>query len=362
MSLKNKNKEIMFKINKKIYLLYFLIWALVFLGPYLKNMHNFDPFAMRKMIGEWTFLFVLFLVFLINLYVLVPRFLFNEKRTQYIIMLSITIFTSIVADVFLHQWVLPRVIEIAPNLYNFNNNAPFEQFSLIGTFFNNLIISFLIIGSSTAFELFYKWLNEEKLRKDIEKEQFKTSLALLRHQVSPHFFMNTLNNIHSLIEIDSEKAQVAIERLSTLMRYLLYDSAQNTIELKKEIEFIHSFISLMQLRHSDEVYVSIVIPEQIPEVKIPPMLFISLLENAFKHGVSYPLKSFIYFELQFQKTSLHCIVKNSKHKIVKTNYGEYSGIGLENIKESLNLLYRNNFQLEISNKENEFEVDLTIPL
>jgi len=326
-------------------------------------MNSLDPFVMKRMIGEWIFLFILFLVFLINLYVLVPKFLFSDKRTRYVIMLSITIFAGIVVDVILHQWFVPREIASIPDRpYDFNNDTSFKQFSLIGTVFNNLITSILIIGSSTAFELFYKWLTEEKLRKDIEKEQFKTSLALLRHQVSPHFFMNTLNNIHSLIEIDTEKAQDAVERLSTLMRYLLYDSAQSTIELKKEVEFIYSFISLMQLRHSDEVKVSIVIPEQIPEVKIPPMLFISLLENAFKHSVSYPLKSYIHFELQFKKASLHCTIKNSKHNIPKINYGEYSGIGLENIKESLNLLYGNNFQLDIMDKENEFEVDLTIPL
>ena len=117
--------------------------------------------------------------------------------------------------------------------------------------------------------------------------------------------MNTLNNIHSLVEMDTEKAQDAIERLSTLMRYLLYDSAQNTIELKREIEFIKSFVSLMQLRHSDEVEVKVVVPEQIPDIQIPPMLFISLLENAFKHGVSYPLKSYIYFELNIEAASLH---------------------------------------------------------
>ncbi len=350
-------------MKKKLLFFYGFIWVLVFLGPYLKNMHNIDPLAMKRMMGEWIFIFILFLVFLVNLYILVPKYLFSEKRTRYVIMLIIMIFVGIVADVILHQWVVPVEVANMPDRhYDFNNDAPFKQFSLVGTIFNNLITSILIIGSSTAFELFFKWINEEKMRKDIEKEQFKTNLALLRHQVSPHFFMNTLNNIHSLIEIDSEKAQDAVERLSTLMRYLLYDSAQSTIELKKEVEFIHSFISLMQLRHSDEVKVAIVIPEQIPEVKIPPMLFISLLENAFKHGVSYPLNSYIHFELQFQKTALHCIVKNSKHNITKTNYGEYSGIGLENIKESLNLLYGNNFQLEILDKEHEFKVDLTIPL
>jgi LytS/YehU family sensor histidine kinase len=174
--------------------------------------------------------------------------------------------------------------------------------------------------------------------------------------------MNTLNNIHSLVEMDSAKAQDAIERLSTLMRYLLYDSAQSSIELKKEIEFINSFISLMQLRHSDEVEVKVVIPEQIPTTRIPPMLFISLLENAFKHGVNYPLKSYIYFELRMNETSLNCVIINSKHKISAKSQGEYSGIGLENIQKSLKLLYEDNYRLDIQDKENEFEVNLTIPL
>jgi sensor histidine kinase YesM len=205
-------------------------------------------------------------------------------------------------------------------------------------------------------------LNEEKLRKDAEKEQLKTNLALLRHQVSPHFFMNTLNNIHTLIETDAGKAQHAIERLSTLMRYLLYDSAQNTISLKKEIEFIHSFISLMQLRYSEEVEVSTKIPEQVPDIQIPPMLFISLIENAFKHGTCYPLKSYIQFEIQLNKTRLGCNIKNSKHPKTSNNKGEYSGIGLENIKESLQLLYQNDYQLDIFDKENEFEVRLSLPL
>jgi LytS/YehU family sensor histidine kinase len=146
------------------------------------------------------------------------------------------------------------------------------------------------------------------------------------------------------------------------MRYLLYDSAQNTIELKKEIEFIYSFISLMQLRHSDEVEVTVLIPDQIPDIKIPPMLFISLLENAFKHGVSYPMKSYIYLEIQIHEKTLNCTIKNSKHKTVANQFDEYAGIGLENIKKSLNLLYENDYKLDISDKESQFEINLTIPV
>jgi LytS/YehU family sensor histidine kinase len=118
----------------------------------------------------------------------------------------------------------------------------------------------------------------------------------------------------------------------------------------------------MQLRHSDEVEVSVVIPDEIPDVKIPPMLFISLLENAFKHGVSYPLKSYIYFEIRITENSLNCIIRNSKHKITTDHQGDYSGIGLDNIKESLKLLYEDNFRLNILDKESEFEVDLTLPI
>ena len=327
----------MIKTKKRILILYGLIWALVFSAPYLRNMQDINSFDWGRMVGDWTHLFFYFIVFLVNIYILVPKFLFRKKRSQYVIIVIGIIFLVTIIDMLVHPGFAPPRMQgfgmppedIQPGL--------FAPHSLIPTFFNNLITGILIIGTGAAFELEYKWLNEEKLRKDIEKEQLKTNLALLRHQVSPHFFMNTLNNIHSLIEIDSEKAQDAVARLSTLMRYLLYDSAQNTIELKKEIEFINSFISLMQLRHSDEVEVTVIMPDQVPDAKIPPMLFISLLENAFKHGVSYPLKSYIYFELQVSESSLNCIIRNSKHKIAANYQGEFSGIGLDNIKDSLKL-------------------------
>jgi len=353
----------MLKTKRIIIVLYFLIWALVFLGPYLRNMNDINPHGLTRMIGDWVNLFLFFILFLINLYFLVPKLLFNDKKTQYAIIVIVTIILVTTIDILLHKVLLaPKVQGIGPHPGDIHSESLFAQGSVIGNIFNNLITAILIIGTSTAIELVFKWSGEEKRRKDVEKEQLKTNLALLRHQVSPHFFMNTLNNIHALIEINSEKAQDAVVRLSTLMRYLLYDSAQNTIELKKEIEFINSFISLMQLRHSDEVKVTIVIPAQIPDIKIPPMLFISLLENAFKHGVSYPLKSYIYFELQVDKTSLNCIIKNSKPKVATKYVGEYSGMGIDNIKESLKLLYGDVFRLNILDKESEFEVNLRIPL
>jgi hypothetical protein len=354
----------MIKTRKWFLLLYAVIWVLVLISPYLRYIQDIGPNSWNRMIGDWTILFLLLLVFLINLFVLLPKLLLNNKRSQYLIIVIVMICAVAIISLLIRPVSGPPPHSgmgfPPPDIQT--GRPPIDLQSLLGMLLNNLITALLIIGSSTALELEYKWVSEQKLRKDAEKEQLKTNLALLRHQVSPHFFMNTLNNIHSLIEINSEKAQDAVVRLSTLMRYLLYDSSQSTIELKKEIEFINSFISLMQLRHSDEVEITIVIPGQVPEVKIPPMLFISLLENAFKHGVNYPLKSYIYFELQFNDNYLGCIIRNSKHKVAPNYHGEYSGIGLDNIKESLKLLYEDKFQLNIRDKESEFEVDLKIPL
>jgi len=344
--------------NRKIEtIFYILIWVLVFSVPYF-NERDLEHVNWGMVAGNWIHLSGYLIIFLVNVYVLVPRLLLKKRYLYYFAGVLILLFLVVTYSIFLPHGAPPQGVSdgIRPDLPMPGQKSPFM------VFVDNVIISILILGAGTTTKLLSKWLSEEKLRKDAEKEQLKTNLALLRHQVSPHFFMNTLNNIHTLIEIDSEKAQDAVARLSTLMRYLLYDSAQSTIELKKEIEFIRSFISLMQLRHSEEVEVTILIPDQVPDIKIPPMLFISLLENAFKHGVSYPQKSYINFELQFDKTTLTCIIKNSKHKIAANYQGEYSGIGLDNIKESLRLLYEDDFRLNILDKESEFEVNLKIPL
>ena len=353
----------MFRTKRILSVLYFFIWVLVFLGPYLRNMHDLNADCINSMIGDYIHLFLLFLLFLVNLYLLVPKWLFSNKKVQYVILLIITILLITGIDIFIHYIMLsPRNPEFDSGLGHIPTQSPFERGAILGNTVNTLMSAILMVGASNAIELVYKWSWEETRRKDIEKEQLKTNLALLRHQVSPHFFMNTLNNIHALIEINTDKAQDAVVRLSTLMRYLLYDAAQHTIELKKEIAFINSFVSLMQLRHSDEVVVRIITPDQIPDVKIPPMLFISLLENAFKHGVCYPLPSYIHFELQVDQHSLNCTIKNSKHINPAKYEGEYSGMGIDNIKESLKLLYGVNYLLQIHDSANEFEVNLKIPL
>lgn len=356
-------KTLQLNARKIELLVYTLVWLFVFSISFF-NARNFNTIDLERLIGEWIHLLAFLVIFLINVYVLVPRFLFEKKYLYYLSFVVIIIVVIIGSKVLMKSGQPPRdaiPMSRVPDSFATEASSPLRKPPHM-VFMDNFIIALLLVGAGTASKLGSKWLDEEKLRKDIEKEQLKTNLALLRHQVSPHFFMNTLNNIHALIDINSENAKDAIVRLSTLLRYLLYDSAQGTISLKKEIEFINSFVSLMRLRYSEKVNIAVTVPEQTPDIKIPPMLFISFLENAFKHGVSYQSESFIHFKIEILEKYLYCTIKNSKHIQAHSHDNEYSGIGLANIKKSLKLLYDEDYKLIVSDKENEFEINLSIPL
>ncbi len=367
------------KIKNIEYIVFTMIWLSIFSIPFFQN-RQLDVIDWGKVTGEWLRMSSFLLIFLINAYILVPRLLFQKKYISYIgfTLLFVIIVIGIIISI---QLILPSPEPLAMPPMNLGPgmppmelgskmpapmgyrppSAPFQK-SIFMAFTDNFIISILVIAAGTAFKMIMQWLNEEGRRKDVEKEQLKTELALLRHQVSPHFFMNTLNNIHSLVDINTDTAKDAIIRLSTLMRYLLYDTALGQTSLNKEIEFIESYITLMQLRFSKKVTISVRVPANIPDIQIPPMLFISFLENAFKHGVSYQAESFVIFKLEIVDNQLNCNIKNSKHKNKENLDKSYSGIGLTNIKKSLDLLFKVDFTLNILENEKEFEVQLNIPI
>ena len=225
-----------------------------------------------------------------------------------------------------------------------------------------MIISILIAGFNTAIAVTNIWFNEEQARKEVEKEHMKSELAFLQNQISPHFFMNTLNNIHALIEADQKLAQNAVIKLSEMMRYLLYESGRGTTTLKREIEFLRSYVNLMQLRVDDSVKVSFDLPENFNNVNLPPLLFISFIENAFKHGVSYREPSALSFKLKQENNKLVFVSENSissfRNSETKLLNG---GIGLENIKKRLDLLYGDKHNLSIESTDQIFRVTLIIP-
>jgi LytS/YehU family sensor histidine kinase len=220
------------------------------------------------------------------------------------------------------------------------------------------IMIILLLGMNLGIKLYFKSDQDAKEMQQLEKQNLEQQLEYLKCQINPHFFMNTLNNIHALVDINPEMAKSTILELSKLMRYVLYEGAKTLVPLQKDINFMRNYINLMKLRYTNKVKIDIDIPEDIPDKSIPPMLLITFVENAFKHGVSYKDSSFITIKLTCTDERLYFSCQNSKHP-ESTN--EQGGVGLANVKKRLELLFGDNHHLDIHDEDNTYMVNLEIP-
>jgi two-component sensor histidine kinase len=318
----------------------------------------------------WEFYFnasVYGLIFYLNYLWLVPRYFLADRKALYFMLASLVIIllyflSSYINTHYIHDPAREKAMsEIFEKLGNKRppRRGPFRQMQVY--FF--ILLSILVTGFSLGLKLLEMHSASEKRQKELEKEKLNSELAFLKNQVSPHFFFNTLNNIYSLIEISKNDAQEAVLKLSKLMRYLLYESEQGKIQLSHEIEFMKNYIDLMKLRLTDKVELKVDFPEAMADHLIPPLLFIPFIENAFKHGVSYRGKSFIHIRLERENGKLKFLCANSLNKRSDPDLVDnHSGIGLENVKKRLNLLFPGSHTLTIQESDDAFEVDLEINL
>ncbi|MBK3515782.1 sensor histidine kinase [Carboxylicivirga marina] len=346
------------------------IWLLILASPVIFIDYN-NVSIEQRLLGTWLRLLPFFLLSIINHFILVPLILFRKNKWTYFITAIFTILTFVV----LIRIVQPQDSKRRPihtqqsQLEQPDNQKPLPPKHLqarnknraaIPPQVNIFILSILILGFDTGIRTAFRWMRLEKDSEVLEKEKVKSELAFLRNQVSPHFFMNTLNNIHSLIDFNIEEAKDSIIHLSKLMRHLLYNSNDEHINIGKEMDFIRHYIDLMKLRYSNKVDIQLQINEHLPDVMIPPLLFTSYVENAFKHGVSYQHHSFIYININCSSHQLEFSIRNSNHQTANLN--EPSGIGAENSRKRLNLLYGNNYTLEEENSSEHYLIKLTLPL
>jgi len=322
------------------------------------------------------------LIFYSNYLILVPRFFFESRKHRYYISVCIILvffyFISRVSNEMIfsafpkneNTEAAGRPREEArrppdgepkpgpPMPGKFFDRPPFHQIHLI----NYGITSLFLIFFSMGLRVMERHSLIEKSQKELEKEKLNSELAFLKSQISPHFFFNTLNNIYSLISINAEDSQKAVLKLSKLMRYLLYESDHGNTRLSSELDFMNNYFDLMKLRMSDKVSLNISFPDKYDDINVPPLLFIPFIENAFKHGISYRGKSFIEVSMETTKTSLSFRCANSlvppKEEVEDSN----SGIGLDNVKKRLNLLFPGNHDLKIIQSADTFEVLLFINL
>ena len=222
-----------------------------------------------------------------------------------------------------------------------------------------IVILILMCGMNLGVKLYFKTRDDQKKLLRLEKENLEQQLEYLKYQINPHFFMNTLNNIHALVDIDAEKAKSTILELSKMMRFILYEGDKKGVPLTREFDFIRNYVTLMRLRFTDKVRINMELPTQVPDKQIPPLMLITFIENAFKHGISYQHESFIDVKAEIKREQLCFQCRNSKAD--KPNE-EKGGVGLQNVKQRLNLLYDNNYTLNIKDEADVYNVELTIPL
>ena len=227
-----------------------------------------------------------------------------------------------------------------------------------------VIVLVLMFAANLGIKNYIRTRNDHKRLLALEKENLEQQLEYLKYQINPHFFMNTLNNIHALVDIDPEKAKGTILELSKMMRFVLYEGDKKGVPLSREFDFIRNYITLMKLRYTDKVSIAIDLPAEVPDKQIPPLMLITFIENAFKHGISYQHPSFIDVRVTLSDPSapasrLSFTCRNSKAD--KPNE-EKGGVGLKNVKQRLNLLYDNNYTLNIKDETAVYNVELTIPL
>lgn len=209
------------------------------------------------------------------------------------------------------------------------------------------------------FRMGIDWFEERDRQKELERQQARTELALLRSQVNPHFLFNILNNIHSFSARDPEKTSFAIIKLADIMRYMLYDASAEFVPAAKEISYIRSYLDLQQLRYRDPDFVTFSAELQDEGAMIPPLLFIPFIENAFKHGRKSSGDK-IVIEIAITGSHIRFYCKNAKRELTETEQKMEKGIGIPNIRRRLDLLFPGSYTLEIKDEENHFTVSLII--
>jgi sensor histidine kinase YesM len=349
-------KQFKNKYRTRENLLFLFLWIFVFVSPIILSTGD-NKLDTTRIIHEWIRILPFFVLFCLNNF-LIFKYFIQKKSLKYLIFIALVIFITAIPSTYIHL-IFNLLYIPQPKL---PHNPETDFYYLLNKYFYNIIFGILTVGVNNAIKIAANWEKDKRKLEHLENENLKIQLTHLQQQVSPHFFMNTLNNIHSLVDIDTEQAKEAIIKLSVLMRYLLYEASKEKIQLHKEIEFIRSYISLYQIRFSDKVDIKTTITEENFNIQIPPMLFVSFIENAFKYGISYQTKSFVYIDILITQNSIRMKIMNSKHKTNNKTESEYSGFGLDNIKRRLNLLYADNYKLVIIDKDNEFEVNLIIPL
>lgn len=342
--------------NKKwaVISLHITAWVLLFSLPYLLRPSYTTVQQPRRVPDNETAKFIafrindLFLIgfFYLNAFVLFPGFVYRKKYIFYILSML-----ACLAVLLLQGWL------IRSNLAH-----PEEGFTFRKHAFFNFFVFLFILACSIAYRTIKDKMAADNLAIEKENEFLKTELSLLRSQVSPHFMFNVLNNMVALARKQSDLLEPSLIKLSSLMRYMLYETDEAKVSLEKEEEYLRSYIDLQQQRFGKKVSIHTTFHQTDKNYFIEPMLLIPFVENAFKHGTGMIEQAMINIDLKANKNVLCFTVQNKYNGQSAEIKDKASGIGLANVERRLNLLYKKNHRLDIDRSNDFFTITLTITL
>lgn len=371
------------KMNyRKEHIIYTLMWIALYLSPlmgiYMRMSGNpHIVFSWDEIINAWEFNTVWIVLFAIHNFLLAPLLIIKRRTWLY----TALVVVLLVATMFTLSAIRPshRKMHQAPQRYECCEHncmnaemmaskqqpPPMREGGPLMMFGPGEMVAFfgglLLMGMNLGVKLYFRSQEATKAITQIEKHALERQLQYLKYQVNPHFFMNTLNNIHALVDIDPERAKASIVELSKLMRYVLYEGNNRLTPLSREVQFLRNYVQLMSMRYTGNVSICLDVPEVLPDSMLPPLLLVIFVENAFKHGISYRTKSFVEISLQPHGDRLLFSSRNSRPEI-KHDENMKGGVGLSNVRRRLDLLFPGNYTLDIKEQEDTYTVHLDIPL
>ncbi|MDB4162543.1 histidine kinase [Saprospiraceae bacterium] len=249
-------------------------------------------------------------------------------------------------------------------IFFLHNNDPQAQATLLKNQIYIFFSTFLVGLSSSIYSIFREWLRSQREKQELQKQTLTSELRFLKSQINPHFLFNTLNNLYALTLKKSDLAPEIVLKLSEMMRYMLYECNERRVPLSKEVNYLKNYLELEKLRQGKNIKTNLIVQGEIGSQMIAPLMFIPFVENSFKHGISDSIsEGYVNIEILISDQDLQINIVNSKiTRLSPSNKIKSGGIGLVNIRRRLNLIYPEEYILDIQDSPNEYRVELGLTL
>lgn len=336
-------------MNKKN-IKHFLFWFLILLLWSARDMVYHQNFYQNLKTNTYTFLPFALLVY-INLYILIPKLLLVKKRILYVLFLSMGLFLITM----LSSWSL--------DVYFTNLNNQITA-SFFGSYEGKIsIVTELLVINGISMSLYFynEWNQKEKYAAAVEKKKLEAELHQLKSQINPHFLFNSLNSIYILLDQNLDLGKETLIQFSDLLSHQIYENNKERVTLMKEIENLRNYIKIEKVRHEEELTLDYQFPTELHNAYVTPMLFLPIIENAFKHGQGSD-GYWITINMDVSPSNVLSLVVENSLPVMRKETTKNQGIGLQNVQRRLELLYPNVHTLKIEKRATSFKVQLNIPL